>query len=835
MAIAGTAAAVESATAQTHWSKPRVVAKEVPLSRRVSLDDDWRFTRGDVAGAETPSFIDMTWSHINLPHDWSITGPFSREEPSGGSGGYAPTGIGWYRKRLVLPRDLGDRRVSILFDGIYQRSEVWINGYSLGMRPYGYISFAYDLTPHLNASGDNVLAVRVDNSLQPNSRWYSGSGIYRHVWLVTTAPLHIAQWGTIVRTPEVSADRAAVTVTTRVQNEGSQRATCSLTTEIVDANGNAVGTSTAQMDISAGAEHAFEQQIEVIHPALWSVATPVMYAAQQSLITNGAEIDSVSTPFGIRSIVFDADSGFLLNGIRTKMNGVCLHGDGGCVGTAVPERVWERRLEILSEMGCNAIRCSHQPPAPEFLDMCDRMGFLVMDEAFDEWHDAKGQTRNYGYHKYFDDWWERDVRAMIARDRNHPSIVIWSAGNEIPDQLDPHGVEAVAALVGLFHAEDPTRMVTAACDNIAADPKSTPEAFLEKLDVVGYNYVDRWRDRHEKFYSIDRHLYPKRRFIGTESVALHGARGEYELRSAPQGRGGPASNTLIEIEQLQKFIQTYDYVSGDFMWTGIDYLGESFWPNRVATAGQIDTCGFRKDGFFFYQSIWTDKPMLHLSPHWNWSGHEGETIPVTCFTNCDTVELFLNGKSLGVKGYAFPRPGMTGRYGNYPPRAREVQTTADLHLTWDVPYIPGTLKAVGSKLGQVVQTTEVHTTSKPAAIRLSPDRDRIGVGRDDVCHVTVEIIDKDGLIVPTANDALKFILEGAGKILGLDNGRPDSHASFQGAECEAFNGMALVVLRPNAQKGSMTLKAIAEGLTSAAITISLGEQVNQNPTRGGKR
>ncbi|HEU5403734.1 MAG TPA: glycoside hydrolase family 2 TIM barrel-domain containing protein [Terriglobales bacterium] len=822
VAIAGAVSALESASAQAHHKTPGAAAQEALAARKVSLDDGWKFTRGDVPGAEALDFPDATWSRVDLPHDWSIAGPFAREEPSGGSGAFARTGIGWYRRRLVSRRDHGNRRVSILFDGVYQRSEVWINGHSLGMRPYGYISFACDLTLYLNASGDNVLAVRVDNSLQPNSRWYSGSGIYRHVWLTTTAPLHIAQWGTTIRTPEVSADRAAITLATRVQNEGSQVATCALTTEIVDASGTAVATSTVEMKIPAGVEHIFEQQLAMAQPALWSTMTPIMYAARQTLSTNGAQIDAASTPFGIRSIVFDVDKGFLLNGAQTKMNGVCLHGDGGCVGTAVPERVWERRLETLKEMGCNAIRCSHNPPAPEFLDLCDRMGFLVMDEAFDEWRDAKGQTRDYGYHKYFDEWWKRDVRAMIARDRNHPSIVIWSAGNEIPDQLDPRGAETAAALVGLFHAEDPTRLVTAACDNIAADPKATPEAFLTSLDVVGYNYVDRWRDRREKYYSIDRHDYPQRRFIGTESVAISGVRGQYAPPGAAAGRWGFASNGLIEVEQLQKFIQTYDYVSGDFMWTGIDYLGESRWPNRVATAGQIDTCGFRKDSFYFYQSIWTDKPVLHLSPHWNWSGHEGEVIPVTCFTNCDTVELFLNGKSLGVKGYAFRRPGMTGRYGNYPPRARELQTTADLHLTWDVPYTPGTLKAVGSRLGQVVKTTEVHTTSAPAAIRLTPDRDRIGTARGDVCHVAVEIIDKGGLLVPTANNALKFELSGAGRILGLDNGRPDSHESFQGTEREAFNGMALAVLQPSGSKGTMTLKVSNDGLTSAGVTVVVG-------------
>ena len=821
--MAGTASAIGwDAEAQTHKrAAATALAANPPVrSRRASLDDGWMFTRGDVSGAQAPGFADAAWTHVDLPHDWSIAGPFSRDEPSGGAGGYAPTGIGWYRKRLTLPPAAGDRRVSVLFDGVYQRSEVWINGHSLGMRPYGFISFAYDLTPYLNASGNNVLAVRVDNSLQPNSRWYTGSGIYRHVWLITTGPVHIAQWGTTIRTPEVSSERALVTVATRVQNESDRAATCSLRTDIIDSSGTVVGSDTAPVQIASGAEHVAEQHFEIQQPALWSLATPVLYTARQTLSQGGGEEDVLSTPFGVRSIAFDADNGFLLNGTRIKLNGVCLHGDAGCVGTAVPERMWERRLETLKELGCNAIRCSHNPPAPEFLDLCDRMGFLVMDEAFDEWRHGKGQTRDYGYHKYFDEWWERDVRAMIARDRNHPSIVIWSAGNEIPDQLDPRGAGTAASLVGLFHAEDPTRLVTAACDNIAADPKATPETFLEELDVVGYNYVDRWRDRREKYYSIDRHAYPKRRFIGTESIGMGGVRGEYGEPNAPNGRRGFASNGRIEAEQLQQFIQTYDYVSGDFMWTGIDYLGEAQWPNHLSSAGLLDTCGFRKDGSYFYQSIWTDKPVLHLLPHWNWPGREGEIIPVICYTNCDTVELFLNGKSLGVKGYEFPRTGMVGRYGNTPPRARELQTTADLHLAWDVVYAPGILKAVGSKLGQVVQTIEMRTTAAPAAIRLFADRERIGSGRGDVCHVTAEVVDKDGLVVPTANNALSFALTGEGRILGLDNGRPDSSESYQGTQREAFNGMALVVLQSRGRPGTMTLKAASGELGSNVVSVT---------------
>ena len=792
--------------------------------RKASFDDGWSFSRGDISDAQSPHFSGGAWTTVDLPHDWSIAGPWSKDESSGSGGGYVPTGIGWYRKFFHLPGVAADRRVAVLFDGVYQRSDVWINGHHLGMRPYGYISFSYDVTPHLRFGGErNLIAVRVDNSLQPNSRWYSGSGMYRHAWLVITNPLHIAQWGTVIRTPEIAPERAAVEISTRVCNELDRPAPCVLTTAILDGSGKTVQTDTAQAEIPAGGEHVFQQRLFVANPELWSLASPRLYAARQTLSQQGADVDGESTPFGIRDIRFEADRGFLLNGEHVKLNGVCLHGDGGAVGTAVPERIWERRLALLKEMGCNAIRCSHNPPAPEFLDLCDTMGFLVMDEAFDEWREAKSQTPQYGYHKYFDEWAVRDISDMIARDRNHPSIVLWSAGNEVPDQVVPEGPETLRKLLGILHAEDKTRPVTTACDQIAAEPRAALPEFLALLDVVGYNYVDRWRDRREKYYGIDRHDYPQRRVIGTESVALSGVRGAYGAGADIPDYGQRAFNTRIEVEQLQKFVQTWDYVSGDFFWTGIDYLGEAVWPARSSSAGVLDTCGFPKDGYYFYQSQWTSAPVLHLFPHWNWRGQEGEVITVICYTNCETVELFLNGKSLGVRGYCFPRPGMERRYGNYPRRAKELQTTADLHLSWDVPYRAGVLKAVGRKDGQVVKTAEVSTTGDPAAIRLTADRTRIGTGRGDVSHVTVEVVDQEGRTVPTAGNQIAFAIEGPGRILGLDNGRPDSHESFQGSQREAFNGMALVLLQSNGRSGTIRLSASATSLAGASVAITGSE------------
>jgi beta-galactosidase len=683
------------------------------------------------------------------------------------------------------------------FDGVYQRSEVWINGTSLGLRPYGFTTFSYDLTPHLSPPGKrNQLAVRVDNSLQPNCRWYSGSGIYRHTWLRITDPIHIAENGICICTPSITPESATVEITTRLRNEGIRDADLELLTEILAPTGETVQQITTPHTLGRNAEATLTQTLTVASPTLWSTTTPHLYSARCTVRSRGTQINQDSTNFGIRHIGFDVDRGFLLNGEHVKMNGVCIHGDGGAVGTAVPERLWERRLELLQQMGCNAIRLCHNPPAPELLDMLDRMGFLVMDEAFDEWRHAKGQTPIYGYHEYFDEWSERDLTAMIERDRNHPSIVIWSAGNEVPDQTAPDGPATLQRLIDIIHTMDSTRPITVACDQIAAQPKAAPLVFLEKLDVAGYNYVDRWRDRREKYYSIDREAYPQRRFIGTESSALRGARGVYFTDQPIDDILERPTNNLIEVEQQQKFVQTYDYVSG-----------------------ALDTCGFPKDSFYFYQSIWTNQPVLHLQPHWNWPGKEAKVIPVTCFTNCETVELFLNDESLGVKGYTFPRLGMVGHYGHYPPGAGVLRTTADLHLTWDVPYAPGALTAKGIKDGKPIEAVEVHTTGAPAKLELINDRQRLRTTPDDVAHITVAVQDAQGRIVPTADNAITFSLTGTGRILGVDNGQPDSHELYKANIRRAFNGLALVLIQSNGRPGQITLSASSPSLASSQLTI----------------
>ncbi|MGB2624347.1 MAG: glycoside hydrolase family 2 TIM barrel-domain containing protein [Candidatus Acidiferrum sp.] len=796
---------------------------------RETFDFRWKFLLGDSPGAQIPGMSDSAWKDVDLPHDWSIEGPFSENAPSSYCGAYLPTGIGWYRKHFRVPEARKGKLFTIEFGGIYQLSDVWINGHYLGNRPYGFVPFYYDLTPHILFDRENVLAVRVDNSHQTNCRWYSGSGIYRRTWLLSTEKFHIAHWGTVVTAPVITKDNATLQIRTLVRNDGERAASCTLATALFEADGKSMQSAPMSQEIAPNAEYEFLQQIKVAAPRLWSPADPYLYQVRSTLHEQDRLADEELTTIGIREAVFDADKGFLLNGERLKLNGVCLHHDAGCVGAAVPEGIWERRLKILREMGCNAIRTSHNPYAAEFLDLCDRMGFLVMNEAFDEWKVPKGQIGPNGYSKYFDEWYRRDVQNFVRRDRNHPCVVLWSAGNEVGDQEAPQGAETLGELLKVFHTEDPTRFVTVGCDHIASEPASSvakPE-FLALLDVVGYNYVDRWRDRREKYYSIDRHAFPHRRFVGTESDSMGGIRGDYRELFPSTAALDPMNGFFqflrgrdIDVEQLWKFVSTYDYVAGDFMWTGIDYLGEARWPMKSSSAGVIDTCGFKKDGFYFYQSQWIDSPVLHLFPHWNWKGKEAQIIPVTCYTNCDTGELFLNGRSHGVKGYEFPRLGMEGHYGNYPARAKVLRTTADLHLTWDVPYEPGTLKAVGVKDGKVVSTVEISTTGEPAAISLTADRDALTADRRDVAHLAVQILDAQGRLMPIADNEITFAVEGEATLIGVDNGNPQSHEDYKSNRRKAFNGLALAILQSTAKPGIVRVTASSPSLQSATVNLT---------------
>lgn len=790
-------------------------SQQEPSRDRSSLDYGWSFTTGDPAGAERAAFDDASWRRVDVPHDWSIEGPYDQDATTGGSGGYLPTGIGWYRRSFTLPAASRGRRITIEFDGVYQNSDVWINGHHLGRRPNGYVSFQYDLTPHLVA-GENVVAVRVDNSNQPNSRWYSGSGIYRHVWLTATDPLHVAQWGTFVTTPEIGTAGAQVLVQNRIVNDGAGGRKGSIRTVILDSAGTPVAEAEAALDIAGGREAEVRQQLHVARPALWSPGSPVMYTLRTSVLDSGARtVDETDTPFGIRHIAWEPDRGFVLNGERLKLLGVNLHHDGGPVGAAVPEAVWERRLILLKKMGTNAIRTSHNPPAPEFLDLCDRLGLLVMDEAFDEWTHGKVE---FGYHRYFEDWAEQDLVDFIRRDRNHPSVVLWSLGNEIGEQHAPGGDEVLRKLVEIAHNEDATRPVTTGNDHIYADDGATTNAFLQLLDVVGYNYVDRWHERRELYAAQDRHGHPDWKMIGTESGSVRGTRGEYSLGDDPE-RVQPSYTTgMIRAEQLWRFVALNDYFAGDFMWTGIDYLGESFWPRKNSTSGVLDLVGFPDDGYFFYQSRWTEEPMIHLFPHWNWSGREGQLIPVLAYTNCDAVELYLNGRYIGEKRLEFPRQGTAGGWNSYE-RTPVSPTTADLHLSWDVPWEPGVLRAVGKRDGVVVATTEVRTAGPATSLRLIVDRAQIHAGNRDVAHVEVSVVDANGVVVPMSDDLVRFTLSGPARLLAVGNGDPADHSSYQATERRAFHGRLLAMVQSTNAAGTVRVSVQAEGLEPASIDV----------------
>jgi len=788
------------------------------VRQRLLIDLNWKFIKSDVKGAEEPKFNDSDWRTLNLPHDWSIEGEFREDAISKGPGGYLPTGIGWYRKHLSLSSNGKDQQYWIEFDGVYMNSDVWINGQHLGKHPYGYTSFYYDLTPYIK-KGENIIAVKVDNSVQPNSRWYSGSGIYRHVWLSISGPVHIAQWGAYITTPEINSSSAKVLVRTSIENHLKMAKNIILKSVVLNESGKEMAFLETPVSVSTGSSDV-EQTISIPSPVLWSIDTPVLYTLKSSILEGTKLSDDLVSTFGIRKIEYDKDRGFLLNGKHLKMNGVCLHHDAGCLGSAVPEQAWARRLQLLKEMGCNAIRTSHNPPAPEFLDLCDKMGFLVMDEIFDEWIEKKGQV-GFSYHLYFEEWWKTDLLSMIHRDRNHPSVVIWSAGNEVPDQVVENGNDVMRKLAETFHKEDPTRPVTQANDRIAAGDGPAKLPFLELQDIVGYNYVDRWNERRELYYSVDRHDHPDWKMIGTENVSVGGLRGQYSIATDVSdkrpGRFRDYRLAMIEAEQLWKFTSVHDYVIGDFMWTGIDYLGEAGWPSKSSSSGVIDLCGFPKDGYYFYQSQWTQKPMVHLFPHWNWTGHEGQVISVIAYTNCDTVELFLNGKSFGSKSYVFPQQGHSKSWNGYV-HPYIAPSTSDLHLSWDVPYEPGILKVVGKKDWEII-TEEVRTTSKPSSIRLSADRIEINADARDIANVKAEIIDENGLVVPDASNLIEFKVEGEGVLVGTDNGNPRDRTNMKSKQRNTFNGMALAVIQSTGKTGSIKITAASSGLKETVLHV----------------
>ena len=766
----------------------------------------WTFHLGDAEDAKNPGFDDSGWRALNLPHDWSIEGEFSKDHPATSGGGALPGGIGWYRKEFALPRSDEGKMVFIDFDGVYQNSEVWINGAYLGKRPYGYSSFRYELTPHLlHGERKNIIAVKVDNSQQPNSRWYSGSGIYRNVWLVKTEKIFVDHWGTFVTTPQVNEEKATVSIKTIVRNGSANDRSITLETIIYNANGDKVSSVNSDQAIPKDSVGEITQELAVGKPNLWSLENPYLYRAVSLVRCDGRVCDDYETTFGIRSFYFDSEKGFFLNGKQTKILGVCNHHDLGCLGAVVNTRALERQLEILKGMGCNGIRTSHNPPAPELLDLCDRMGFVVMDEAFDMW---KKNKNPYDYHLYYDEWHERDLTDLIRRDRNHPSVFIWSIGNEILEQWDESGIEMAEELAGIVRNLDTTRPVTSALN----DPKPHNNIYKSgALDLVGFNY------HHEDFLNfLDN--FPGQKFIAAETGSAIATRGYYDMPSDsvrvwPVRWDRPVKTNAdftcsaydncrvgwgSTHEETWRLIRNHDFLSGMFIWTGFDYLGEPTpysWPARSSYFGIVDLAGFPKDAYYLYQSEWTDKPVLHIFPHWNWP--EGKTVDVWAFTNFKQVELFLNGESLGAKE----------------------KSPDDLHLMWPVRYAPGTLKAVAWNGGGESMTKEIRTAGDAAAVRLEADRTEIKADGVDLAFITARVVDRNGVMVPQADNLIRFEIAGEGFIAGVDNGHQISHEPFKASYRKAFNGMCLAVVQAKEKKGEISFKAISDGLEPASIRI----------------
>jgi beta-galactosidase len=780
----------------------------------VNFDQGWRFHLGDVPppGAQDPAFADAAWRTLDLPHDWSIEGPFSEQNPAGVAGGALPGGVGWYRKTFTVPAADSGKVVFVEFDGVYRNSEVWINGSYLGKRPYGYSSFRYELTPHLRYRARNVIAVRVDNSQQPNSRWYSGSGIYRHVRLVTSDPMHVAQWGTYITTPLVSVDSSHVSIRTSLRNERQVEQPIVLSTVVYDSAGREVAAISTMGQIAGDSGAELVQDLTISRPILWSLERPYLYRAVSRVRCGDRLCDSYTTPFGVRSFVFRADSGFFLNGRHVKIRGVCLHHDLGALGAAVNTRAIERQLQIMRAMGVNAIRTSHNPPAPELLDLTDRMGFIVMDEAFDMW---KKEKTPYDYHLDWDAWHVRDLSDMVRRDRNHPSVFIWSIGNEVMEQWnngDSTAAPIARELAGIVRALDPTRPITQAANN--GSPQN-PVFHAGALDLLGHNY-------HHEVWKDFPTQYPGEKFIITEAMSALNSRGvygqpsdsvaiyytPYERNRGPQpptnGRLSSYDNSRafwgsLHEESLRLF-ERYPFLSGIFVWQGIDYLGEPTpyeWPARSSYFGAVDLAGFPKDPFYLYQSVWTEQPMLHLLPHWNWT--RGDTIDVWAYTNAEQVELYLNGAFLGVR--------------------RKTEPVS--HLMWRVAYKPGTLRAVARQNGIVTTTAVVRTTGVPARVALAADRARIRADGEDLSFVTITVRDRRGLAVPTAQPLVRLRISGGARIVGVDNGDEISHTSFQAHQVRLFNGKAVVMVRAGRKAGTATLTAEGRGLAPATVRIEL--------------
>ncbi len=782
------------------------VRPERPLRGRIALDQDWKFFLGDPPGAEAVAYDAQHWRTVDLPHDWSIEGSIDRSHPMGGGGGFFPAGVGWYRRTFTAPAAWRGKRVHVEFEGVYMNATVYLNGRELGFHPYGYTSFYYDLTSHLNFGGSNLLAVRVDQSRHPNTRWYSGSGIYRHVWLDVTAPIHIAPWGIFVTSPEVRTDRARLSLQARIANDSADSSVVTLRTIIYNPAGLRVGRARTTAAADAQASVEMSHQIVVNRPELWTPESPSLYRAVTTLAAGGRVVDELTTTFGIRSLEWSAQKGFLLNGKSVKMVGGCVHHDNGPLGAAAFDRAEERKVRILKEAGFHAVRTAHNPPSPAFLDACDRLGILVIDEAFDCW--SRGKTR-FDYHLAFEGWWQRDLEAMVLRDRNHPSIVMWSIGNEIPDRANPQGAREAKMLGEYVRKLDPTRPVTCAVNQVPVWTDTDP--FFAQLDIGGYNY------------NLENHAEDHRRVPSRVMVCLE---------SYPRA--------AFEYWEL---VNDHPYIIGDYVWTAMDYLGEagigrwyyrdpnnpgeearmgsnSVYPWHGSDCGDIDICGFRKAVSHYRNIIWDRGEKLYLGvrqpvpegkelyvtrwgvypvrPSWTWPGMEGRPLEVEIYSRCDSVRLYLNNQLIGEK-----------------PTTRAERFRAG----FSVSYVPGELRAVGIQNGKAVAEAVLRTVGRPVEVRLTADRTMLRADGQDLAFVTVEAVDESRQAHPNADHPVRFTLEGPGTLAAVGNADMTSEERYQGTERRLFQGRALVVVRTSTVPGVLTLTARAPGLKPAMLRL----------------
>nr|WP_199080276.1 sugar-binding domain-containing protein [Pedobacter sp. ASV19] len=772
------------------------------INERTQLFDyDWKFIQADEASAKLSNFSDKDWRSLDLPHDWSIEGKIHPKNPTGGGGGYFPSGIGWYRKTFRVPDKWKAKKTAIYFEGVYMNSEVFINGKSLGVYPYGYSSFSYDLTPYLNFGKENVIVVRVDNSQQMNSRWYTGSGIYRHVWMIVTDPVHVAHWGVNITTPNVSSEKAVVQVKTKVKNE-TESAQSIVVKTILLKNSKNIGNGQMQVVLPANSEKEITQTIQVSAPKLWTPETPHLYQARIQVVKDKIVLDGTKTNFGIRSIKFTTKNGFLLNGKTVKINGGCVHHDNGCLGAAAFDRAEERKVELLKAAGFNAVRTSHNPPSEAFLDACDKLGLLVMDELFDCWKIGKNSN---DYAKYFDQWWKKDLQAMILRDRNHPSIVMWSIGNEIVERGKPEAVETAKMLLQEVKKIDTIRPVTSAVVNL--NKWENLDSLIGVHDIAGYNYnLHTAPDDHKRV--------PSRIIVQTESYPKD------------------AFNNW-------KLVQENNYVIGDFVWTAMDYLGESgigrwyysgdtpgehwennFFPWHGAYCGDIDLTGWRKPISHYRSMLYNDNEKLYMAVRepvpepleiketwwsvwptwqsWTWPGFEGKAVQVEIYSKYPKVRLYLNNKLVGEHE-----------------TTREQQFKAN----FQIPYSPGLIKAAGVENGKEMESTILQTAGDAEKLNLTADRKEILANGQDLSFITIEITDRDGIFQPNGTNRLNFKIDGPGVIAGVANADLKDFEPYADDTRKAWKGRALVVIKSNHQAGEIKLSVTSSGLEGKSITI----------------